>query len=387
MIAVVTGLIGSYPMGGMTFHYIQYLLGLRQLGWKVLYLEDTGKWFYDPVKETFVDEPGYNIAYLVSQMDQFGLGDSWCLRDAGDRWHGPAAEEMPEVLRNVDLFLNISGSCWLRPEYRACRNIVYVDTDPGYTQFKVAEAAAGNKDEDLRYSVDRMAEHDFHATFGENIGSEECSVPVEIFEWIPTRQPIVLDLWEVTPHEGPLTFSTVLSWNPYLEPFRFGDELYYGKLKEFERIKSLPLSCEGRFELAVTGGAPEEDLRDNGWEIRDALSASSSPSDYQLYIRASAAEFSVAKDIYVGPRTGWFSERTACYLASGRPAVVQETGFSKILPTGAGLHPFSDLDEAKDAVEKVTSNYAAESAGARATVEQSFESKRVLSDLLTAVKL
>jgi hypothetical protein len=387
MLAVVTGLIGSYPVAGMTFHYIQYVLGLQALGWQVVYLEDTGRWLYDPCRSTFTGDPQYAVSYLGSTMAHFGLRDSWCLRDPTDRWHGPVAGQLSEVLPRVDLFLNVSGSCWLRPEYRAARNLVYIDTDPGYTQFKVRQASADDADADLRYSFERMAEHDFHATFAENIAADDCSLPTEPFRWIPTRQPIALDLWRLRPAARPVRFSSILSWNHYAEPFRHGDEVFWGKRPEVMKVLRLPRRTGADLELAVSGDGPIDELRRHGWRVRSAASVSSSPRDYQRYIEASGAEFSVAKDIYTTTHSGWFSERTACYLASGRPAVVQDTGFTTSIPRGAGLHAFRDLDEAADAIRSVEADFENECEQARKLAARCFDARRVLVDLLNALGL
>lgn len=387
MLAIVSGLIGSYPLGGMTFHYLQYVLGLQALGWKVIYLEDTGRWLYDPCRSTFTDDSRYAVTFLETTMTQFGLGDSWCFRDPSDRWHGPVAAHLGQVLPDVELFLNVSGSCWLRPEYRAVRNLVYIDTDPGYTQFKMQQAMGDDSDADLRYSFERMFEHDFHATFALNIEADDCSLPAGPFRWIPTRQPIVLDLWRLGPPPRPVRFSTILSWNHYAEPFRHGDEVFWGKRPELMKVIGLPRRTDATLELALSGEGPRDELRRHGWVLRSAASVSSSPQDYQHYIASSSAEFSVAKDIYISTRSGWFSERTACYLASGRPAVVQDTGFTDQFPEGSGLHAFRDLDEAVHGILAVQAEFEHECKQAKRIAEQYFDARRVLYELVAALKL
>ena len=387
MLAIVNGLIGSYPLGGMTFHYIQYLLGLQALGWKVVYLEDTGRWLYDPCRSTFTNDPRYAVSYLERTMTHFGLGDSWCFRDPGDRWHGPVAGNLGEILPRVDLFLNVSGSCWLRPEYRSARKLVYIDTDPGYTHFKLAQATGDGADADLRYSFERMAEHDFHATFAENIEADDCSLPAGPFRWIPTRQPIVLALWRLRPPTRPIRFSTILSWNHYAEPLQHGDTVFWGKRPALMRFVGLPRRTGANLELALSGDGPRDELQRRGWRVRSAASVSSTPQEYQRYIEASGAEFSVAKDVYTTTCSGWFSERTACYLASGRPAVVQNTGFTKYLPQGSGLHAFCDPDEAVDAIRSVQANFEHECREAKRIAERHFDAATVLTNLLTALRL
>lgn len=390
MRAVVTGLVGSYPLGGMTYHYLQYALGLKAIGWEVAYLEDTGKWFYNPELESFSKDCTYNIAYLNTVMPEFGMKGSWCLRDTEDRWHGPLAEHAPEFIAGADLLLNVSGACWLRPEYRKCRKIVYVDTDPCYTQLAVREALSGRAPVDVRVKVDLIASHDYHATYAENIWDEDCSIPREPFQWIPTRQPVVLDLWPVRSHRGAIRFTTVMSWMPYKtkrsEPSSSKASLI-GKQGELEKVIELPRRTGATMEMAMSGKSANHMLARQGWKIIPAYSVSQSPSAYRHYISSSASEFSVVKDLYAGTRSGWFSERTTCYLASGRPAVLQDTGFSRRIPVGLGLHTFRDVDEATEGISRVVKNHAAECQRARAIAIEFFDARRVLGQLLTAVGL
>jgi hypothetical protein len=386
MRAVVGGLVGSYPLGGMTYHYVQYVLGLKALGWDVAYMEDTGKWFYDPERQTFSSDPSYNVDYLSGVMTEFGIGHQWCLRDLDDRWHGPLAGEAPRFVADADVFLNISGACWLRPEYRRCPKVVYVDTDPGYTQRAVTQVIAGDAPRDIERKVNRLADHDVHATYAENIGEEDCSIPVGPFAWIPTRQPIVLDLWPLRPRPSVMSFTTVLSWEPY-GPQPAGDKTSLGKQSEIERVLDLPSDSDATMELAISGPAPEDLLLAHGWRTRPAWDVSASPRAYQDYIADSGAEFSVVKDVYAKSNSGWFSERTACYLASGRPAVLQDTGFSRWLPVGQGLHSFRDCEEASAGIRRVIRDYANECERARTLAEQYFDAQRVLGHLLRAARL
>ena len=192
------------------------------------------------------------------------------------------------------------------------------------------------------------------------------------FHWLPTRQPIVLDLWRLQPPVRPVRFSTILSWNHYAEPFRYRDTLFWGKQHELMKVLDLPRLTGSRFELALSGDGPRDDLRRHGWGVHSAESVSSSPQEYQQYIESSGAEFSVAKDIYTTTRSGWFSERTACYLASGRPAVVQGHGFTRSI-LKARAHAFRDLDEAADAIRSVEADFEHECEQARRLAERYFD--------------
>lgn len=385
MLAIVTGLIAYLPVGGMTCHYLQYVLGLRRLGWDVLYLEDTGQWNYSPDQLLFMEDPGYNIAYLAEVMERSGLSRSWCYRSADGGYQGLTKEELTGACRDADIFLNVSGSCWLRPEYRATRRLVYIDTDPGVNQFAIARVLDGEDHEVSRSRVDCLAKHDYHFTFGENIGRPDCTLPNLIFHWLPTRQPIIMDMWKYSSLPVRASFTTVLSWvNRYKGPVEYRGARYRGKELQFQRILTLPQMVGAQFELAAL---PSPEFESNGWRLVDPRPVSRNLEAYRAYIQGSRGELSAAKDLYVATKSGWFSERTACYLASGRPAIVQDTGFSRFLPTGVGLCAFSDLDGAADAVKSVTADYQRHCRAARAVAEAYFDSDKVLGKLLRELDL
>jgi hypothetical protein len=384
VIAVVTGYIGTFPLAGMTLHYLQYLLGLERLGWTVSYLEDTGRWTYDPGWGTYTGESERNARYLSEVMEEHGFGSSWSFRSHDGRYYGLSEPDVSALCSRADLFLNLSGSCWLRPAYRAPgRPTLYVDTDPGYTQIKVARVARGEGTEDEKYSVERMAEHSHHFTFGENIGRSGCGIPTDLFEWQPTRQPIVLDLWPTPRPPMRDVFTTILSWEPYPRGLEFGGRTYLGKAPNFHKIMHIPRDGVAKFELALSGEAPRGKLGDLGWRLVDAHAVSESPASYQKYICQSYGEFSVAKDIYVDMRTGWFSERSACYLACGRPVVLQDTAFSDLMPTGRGLMAFQSAHEAAAAILSIQADYEDHSRAARDLAATHFDASSVLRAVLS----
>lgn len=371
---VVTGLIGSIPLAGLTLHYLQYVLGLRQLGHDVLYLEDTGNWYYDPKTDSMVDRSSLPLDYLAKTMATYGLDDRWTFVDLAARAHGATGEKLNDFLNTAHLLINVTGAGLLRDEYLGIPHRAYVDTDPGYVQVRVAKGS--------RKDLDHLRRHTIHFSFGCNIGTGDCSVPVVGLKWHPTVQPICLELWPVAPPADPSApFTTVLKWQTYGSVNYRGEE-YGGKDTEFMRFQDLPQHTEHSLELAATGPAPAEDLRLLGWRLRDGRHISHSFASYRRYIHRSRGEWSVAKGGYVKMRSGWFGDRSASYLASGRPVVLQSTGWEKWLPNGDGLLAFSTLEQCCSALERIDTEYQHHCRHARLVAEQHFEAHSVLGQLV-----
>ncbi len=384
---LVTGLAATYPFGGVFWDYLQYVLGFLRLGHEVWYIEDTGKWCYDPVAGTFVEDGGHNAAYLAREIEALepALRDRWFYRDAGGRTFGRSWEEVKRLCQSADLFLHISASCWMREEYFAAKRVAFIDSDPMYTQSSVPAYLDGTIDEEARARVDMLRRHDVFLTFAENIGAPDCLIPTELFHWIPTRQPVVLDCFEqaaIPVAQRRPVLTTVASWEPTEGGPVVNGVTYRGKSAEFERFMGLPSRSPLPLELAMSGKAPMDRLKAHGWQIVDAYGVSHDPWVYRDYLARSFGEWSVAKNAYVASRSGWFSCRTACYLALGVPAVVQETGFSKIIAAGEGLLPFTTPEEAGQAMERLLSAPKRHAEAARAIAREFFDSDRVLNALL-----
>lgn len=383
----ITGLAATYPFGGVFWDYLQYLLGFKKLGHEVLYIEDTGKWCYDPIAGTFVEDGANNAAFLHRQLEILapGLSEHWFYRDAIGKTYGRKWTEVVSFCREADLFLHISASCWMRDEYFAAARVAFIDSDPMYTQSSVPDYLAGTISSEARSRVDMLRQHDVFFTFGENIGAPDCRIPLGLFNWIPTRQPIVLDCFEGA--RVPLSsrrriLTTVASWEPTEQGPVVNGVCYRGKSAEFERFLEFPGRIELPIELALSGKFPTDRLRAHGWNLLNALEVSSDPWVYRDYLAHSWGEWSVAKNAYVASRSGWFSCRSACYLALGVPTVVQETGFSKIIPAGSGILSFDSLDQAQAAVEDLLINPEQHSQSAVAIAHEYFDSNQVLAHLL-----
>ena len=380
MRVVVTGLIATYPVGGVAWDYLQYVHGLAALGHEVTYLEDTGQWVYSPRLMTFTESCDENLAFLAGV-----LGDArvpWAFRDPRGTMHGLEPAALYARCRDADLFLNVSGSCWLRDEYRGRGVHAYVDSDPCYSQAKLAAADAGTADALVRESAEMIRRHDVFFSYAENLGGPDCPIPTVGLVWHPTRPPIVLADWPLGPAPDDAPFTTVMSWKIDVTSPVIGGRTYGGKDVEFAKILALPSRTTAPLEIALSGAAPRDALVAAGWRLRDARDASATPESYRRYLTASRGEVSVAKEAYAATRSGWFSTRSASYLALGRPVVVQDTGLAGHYPLGDAILPFGNLDEAAAAIAAIQADHPRRSREARAVAAECFAAERVLGRLL-----
>jgi hypothetical protein len=372
---IVTGLIADYPLGGMAWHYLQYVLGMARLGHDVFYLEDSGRDPYNPVEGGPSAHCRYNAPYLAELMARFGLERRWAYRSSIDgRWYGMSDERRREMLETADLLINISGSLECPDAYRGVPRLAYVDTDPAFTQLKLLRNHA-------RFAA-RVDAHDVHFSFGELIGG---ALQPTGHRWRPTRQPVVLAEWRPSTQSRNV-YTTVMSWTSYRSE-TYAGQVYGHKDLEFERFLDLPtVVAPIGLEIAIApgraGGMPSDLLARAGWRIVDPNSVCPDLDGYRTYIESSKAEWSVAKNAYVQARSGWFSERSACYLAAGRPVVLQDTGFSGFLPTGEGILSFETFDEAVAALRDVQGNYRRHARAALALADEYFDSDKVLTRLI-----
>ncbi len=373
---IVLGYIVRGPLGGMAWSDLHYLMGLVDLGHDVYFVEDSDDYpsCYDPARNTIGTDPSYGLEFAERAFLRVGFEDRWAYYDAHTRrWLGPCADRIVEICAGADLLLNLGGVNPLRPWLLPIPARVLVDKDPLFTQIRHLS------DDTAR---DRARGHTAFFSFGENIGRVGCAVPADGFPWQSTRHPIFLDAWPVTPGPADGRFTTVMQWDSYAAR-EHGGCRYGMKSDSFTPYLDLPARAGRIFELAIGSSAtPRAFLASRGWAVLDPVELSWDPWAYQRYIRESKAEWSVAKHGYVVSRSGWFSERSASYLASGRPVLVQETGFSDWLPTGAGVVPFTSPEEALAGVEMINSHYDFHSKTARALAEECFDSCKVLSRLI-----
>ncbi len=355
---------------GHTWQFLQYLLGFRRLGWEVLFVDRlSGE----------VRRRDARVAYLESVLGAAGLEDAWTLALDDGTQLGRGREEVLEYVRRSDLLLNVMGFCTDEALLAAAPLRVFLDTDPGFGQMWRELGLA-----------DVFAEHDAHVTIGERIGAPDCTIPTCGLGWITTRQPVVLDEWPASAAEsGGDRFTTVASWRGAYGPVDYGGHRYGLRVHEFRRFAALPRLTGARFELALDIHASEvadiERLRAGGWRLVDPGTVASTPLAYRRYLARSGAELMVAKGMYVDTRSGWFSERSICYLATGRPVLAQDTGLAGLYPLGEGLIAFRSLDEAVAGVEELCAHPERHRKAARALAEEYFDSDRVLTRLVDRI--
>ncbi len=375
---VVLHLAGQIPLAGVAWQALHYVLGLRRLGHDVWYVEDSGARPYDPRRQALGDDCSYNIAFLRHMMERFDLGDRWAFWDAArNEWHGQSGDTVKALYREADALINLSGATHLREEHMACPVRVFVDTDPGYEQARAAEGDAAAQ----RY----LGAHTHHFTYGANLGQPDCAIPLAGFDWRPTRPPVLLDLWDAGCVAAGPFFTSVATWENTGKDIVVGGETYrWSKHVNFLKFLDLPRQTLQPCRLAMW--PPSEEVaarvRAAGWDIVDPVPVSADMQPYRDFIVTSHGEFTVAKDIYVRARTGWFSDRSVCYLAAGRPVVTQDTGFSKTLPSDRGLFAFDDIEGIREAFARINADYRKQCVAAMVVAHEHFDADQVLRDLL-----
>lgn len=381
---LVMGSMSRTPFAGMAWQVLHYLEGFRRLGFEPYYVEDTGDWAYDPDENAITSDPTYAVGYLSAAMSWWGYPDRWAYRSGaqGGRLYGRSEPELAALIRRADALVNLTGATVLRDEHLAVPVRIYLETDPVLPQLEVAQ--------NRPFTIDLLSAHTHHFTFGENLGARDCGVPPTRFSYLPTRQPVVLDWWNGRSARTNPRYTTIGNWRQTGKDIGWEGSVYtWSKHAEFLKFADLPVKAGGQLELAVpVGNGIDEQTRADldtmafyGWRLADAMPLSRDLAPYRSYIRSSYGEFTVAKDANVRLRSGWFSDRSACYLAAGRPVVTQDTGFGNILPVGRGLFAFQTLEDVLAAFEEVAGDYAAHRRDARAIAEEYFRAEKVVGSL------
>ena len=401
---IVTGLIAQHRLlGGVTWDYLNFLLGLNRLGHDVYYFEDSGEWPYildnlvPPGPDRIAHDPAHHVEYLAQVMSRFGLPNKWAYHfPIKPDWFGLSEIKRKEIIKSADLLINVSGTLENPENYRQIPRLAYIDTDPVFTQIRLAQGETNLKD--------RVAAHDVHFSVGECL---DQTMPTGGYLWRATKHPIVLSEWRTSSPQRDV-FTTVMNWTSY-PPLTFRGQNYGQKDAEFMRFlelpnKATPVSIEvalsRTYEVTwqsdyqglppsivehLSNGmdwTPSDLLTHAGWRVVDAAEVCGDFRGYRQYIQCSKAEWSVAKNGYVKGQTGWFSGRSACYLAAGRPVVVQDTGFGPVLPVGEGILSFSTIEEAAAAIKEVEGNYARHQEAALSIAREYFDSDKVLTRLI-----
>ena len=393
---VVVGTLACNPYAGMAWMHMQITAGLQRLGHDVYYFETTSTWPYDPIRQMKVRDSEYSVPYLARVAESFGLAGRWAYRRSysDKEWFGLSSCKAEDLLANSDAVLNVAAATRFAEEGLRVGHLVYFGTDPVYHEISFA-----NGDEDTQTLFD---EHDEVITYGENIGNRDCPIPPLPRLKSKTRQPVLLDLWQSGP-PSKKEFTTVGNWKQDGRDVQYLGEIYYwSKDREFLKFIDLPTQINQPIELATNLTGPDSGearigeavracgvaqdayvlLRDHGWRLVHGPDFSTDPWSYRDYISASRGEFTVARDLNVRLRSGWFSERSACYLAAGRPVITQDTGFGTVLPTGEGLFAFNTMEEILAAFDAVNSDYGKHSRAARAIAEEYFRAETVLAKVI-----
>jgi hypothetical protein len=383
---VLLGMMGRAPFAGVAWQVLHYLEAFRRLGYDVYYVEDTGDWPYDPDQNSITGDCSYTVNYLTRLMKWCGLPHCWAYRAAaqGDLYFGLPESQVDELWKRADALVNLTGATVLREQHRRVPVRIYLETDPVLPQIEVAQGR--------KFTIDLLSAHTHHFSYGENLGAVDCRVPVGRFNYHPTRQPIILDWWrsQALPEGAVRRFTTIASWKQAGKDVEWNGQLYaWSKHHEFLKFTDLPRRTSQALELALACGenAALELLTSHGWRVVDALALSKDILPYRDYILGSAGEFTVAKDQNIRLRSGWFSDRSASYLAAGRPVITQDTAFGRTLPTGEGLFAFRTMEDILAAFEAISTNYDRHSRAARALAEEYFGAETVVGKMMAEAGL
>ncbi len=378
---IVTGLVGVYPIGGVAWDYLQYVIGLSKLGYDVYYHEDTNIWPYHPVEKQNTSDATYSVQFIDKFFKKYSvdLSKKWHYCHLGEKSFGMSKIKFEDIAKTADLYINVSGNNIIPEKLNEKCIKIFLDTDPGYNQIRLD-----------RYQdwLKKIKVHDVYFSYAENINEADCLVPDLNIKWITTRMPVVTDLWKRKDYlsRKDNSWTTILTWNDFHNKLIFNGKEYKSKGAEFEKIKSIPGTTNQKFKIAVGGkNVPLKELMDLGWQVQDGPETTLTPGTYQNFILNSKGEFSIAKNVYVAMNTGWFSCRSVCYMAAGKPVVLQDTGFSKFIPTGKGVLAFSNLKEATEAIKMVEDDYNTHCKAASQIAEEYFGYEVVLKDMLKKI--
>jgi hypothetical protein len=366
--SVVIGAALAHRMGygGHAWALLQYILGFRELGFDVTVVDRLEPEMLDATSEEAAS------VYLHGLLAEHGI--SYCVLDAeGTSLHGLEREEALTRTRDARFLFNVMGFVRDPELLAAARRRIFLDIDPGFGQVWLELGLA-----------DVFEGHDAFVTVGRNIGRDHCGVPTCGLRWLTIPHPVLLDRCPVV--EGGDGFTSVGSWRgPYDRIEHQGRELGL-RVHEFRKFAALPLRVGAPFRVALEIDSSDESdvalLRDGAWQLLDPREVAFHPSSYLRFVQSSLAEFTVAKGIYVELQSGWLGDRTACYLASGKPALVQDTGLASLYPLGEGLISFDTLDEAAAGAEAILSDYRTHAGAARRLAETEFDARVVLSRLI-----
>jgi hypothetical protein len=378
---LIMGFMGSCPIAGVIWQHLHYIIGLQRLGHEVYYIEDSARIPYNPVTFDTNNDFTYAARLLTRLAEEFSFKSRWsfCARYLSDcPTAGFPLKRIRQLYKSADAIFNVCGTQEFNDDLLTSDRILYIESDPGVEQIKV--------DQKVRSTIDYLKRHHALFTFGENVGTKHFPVPLHGLKWHPTRQPVVVDLWKS--HRAPAgaaLFTSIANWSTSgLKDIEWRGENYlWSKSREFLRFVRAPRAAGEAFELAtdIKDEKTRAKFLKNNWRFRLPHQMSVNYSGYRNYIRRSKGEFTVAKDQYVRLHSGWFSDRSACYLAAGRPVITQQTGFTNLYH-GDGLFAFRTLPEIREAVREINRDYRKHSRGAFRLACEVFDAEKVLATLL-----
>jgi GT2 family glycosyltransferase len=377
---VVLGMVTQMPVAGVVWQTLHYLIGLESLGFRAYYVEAHGRTPSMLMTSERDNSSARAASFLAAVMRRFGFGGRWAFRalHADGRCYGMSESELDRVCRSAELVLDLHGGTMPRPELTASDRLVYIETDPVQPEVELSYGLAS--------TIEFLEQHCAHFTFAENYGQQSCRLPVsDRFDFQPTRQPVACDLWATDRSPRSARFTTIGNWRQQWRDVWLDGETYgWSKHQQFANVLTLPALVGRRFELALASCGAEEQhaLREHGWTVIPALSFSTDLERYREYVRSSYGEFTAAKEQNVRLRTGWFSDRSATYLAAGRPVITENTGFGEVLPAGQGLFAFSSVEEAADAVRRIDLEPELHRRAAGDIAREFFSADVVLTDML-----
>jgi len=377
-IAVVIGGVGKLPYAGMSLYYLHHVTGLQKLGYEVHYVERQNRSHecYDPRTGTMTDEPGYALRYLADILPRFGIdSDHYSFIDRADECFGSGWERLRMALDHAAFVLTVADPTWF-DELERCSRRLYIDGDPMFTQVAMATGRGTRAEAATHY--------DCLFTYATRIDQPGCTVPAAGRQWIGTRPVVDTASWSVAGASRSLPVTAVMHWAAGAD-LEFEGRTYGHKDREFEQFIDLPRRARGSFRLAVGGGrVPRARLEELGWNLVDPLRHTQRLEDFRALLSGSSADFGVAKNAYVASQSGWFSDRSTCFLASGRPVLHQDTGCGDWLPAGKGVLLFSDMDSLLEALASLDADYEEHARAARSIAEEHFEASAVLDRMLQA---
>lgn len=374
-LAILVGFIGKHPVAGMTLYNLHHILGLQALGYDVHYVErqNVPNEYYNPVTDSWSDDPSYAVGYLESALSQFGIAQGcYTLIDRHDQCHRSDWQTLRTALDRAEFVLTLADPTWF-DELGRCPRRAFIDGDPMLTQVAMQEESGPEA---------KVADHyDVLFTYGMRMGSQGCTIPSLNRKWLPARAVVATRLWKSEPVSPRFPITTVMNWAAGPD-ITYGGRKYGHKGREFERFIDLPSLVSREFLVAAGGPTPKAHLLAHGWRLANPLAISKTIEAYQRFISDSWADFGIAKHAYVASRSGWFSDRSTCYLAAGRPVLHQETGFSDWLPTGEGVFSFSTVEDVLTALKQLEANYERHAQAARRIAEEHFEASVVIGRML-----